>query len=200
MNPNVRSSFHRKFSLMGKALIIVDVQNDFCEGGSLAVLGGARVAEDISQHVDQVNYDVVVATKDWHIDPKGHWSENPDYKNSWPRHCAAGELGSEFHPNLNRSIIDAVFRKGQEKASYSGFDGIQEDTNVSLENYLKNRNIREVDVVGIALDYCVKATAMDASMHFKTNVLLDLTAGVAEETSKRAKIDMKNVGVNLVSS
>ena len=111
---------------MAQALIIVDVQNDFCEGGSLAVTGGAEVASAISELLDDATeFDVVAATQDWHIDPGDHFSEQPDFQHSWPVHCVAGTRGAQLHRNLDTEYIDTYFRKGQYAAAYSGFEGIQ---------------------------------------------------------------------------
>lgn len=111
---------------MSRALIIVDVQNDFCEGGSLAVEGGAALAGAISEYVDAHHgqFDHVVATQDWHIDPGAHFSDDPDFVDSWPRHCVAGTRGAELHPDLDTEYIQAYFRKGQYTAAYSGFEGL----------------------------------------------------------------------------
>ncbi|MET3949811.1 isochorismatase family protein [Arthrobacter sp. UYEF36] len=111
---------------MSRALIIVDVQNDFCEGGSLAVEGGAELAGAISEYVDAHHgqFDHVVATQDWHIDPGAHFSDSPDFVDSWPKHCVAGTRGAELHPDLDTEYIQAYFRKGQFTAAYSGFEGL----------------------------------------------------------------------------
>ncbi len=160
-----------------RALIIVDVQNDFCEGGSLAVAGGAAVAQAITDHLaGGPDYAHVVATKDFHIDPGSHFSDHPDYAQSWPRHCVAGTPGADFHPNLNTSAVEAIFRKGAHAAAYSGFEGADDD-GTPLGDWLRGHSVDEVDVVGIATDYCVHATAADAARAgFGTRVLLDLTA------------------------
>ena len=112
-----------------RALIIVDVQNDFCEGGSLAVAGGAAVARAISDHLaaGSPGYGHVVATKDYHVDPGSHFSDHPDYAASWPPHCVAGTPGADFHPDLDTGAIEAVFRKGAHAAAYSGFEGRDDD-------------------------------------------------------------------------
>src|SRR3954452_971290 len=110
---------------MSRALIIVDVQNDFCEGGSLAVSGGAEVAAAISSYVagHRRDYDHVVATRDFHLEPGDHFSEHPDYADSWPPHCVIGTPGADFHPNLDLAPIEAVFSKGERQAAYSGVEG-----------------------------------------------------------------------------
>ena len=111
---------------MSRALIIVDVQNDFCEGGALPVEGGAAVAGAISEYVEAHHgqFDHIVATQDWHIDPGAHFSESPDFKDSWPPHCVAGSPGAELHPDLDTEHVQAYFHKGQYAAAYSGFEGL----------------------------------------------------------------------------
>jgi nicotinamidase/pyrazinamidase len=180
-----------------KALIIVDVQNDFCEGGSLAVAGGSQIAQAISRHVAAHHYDHVVATKDFHIDPRDHFSENPDYVTTWPRHCVVDTAGADFHPNLETSPIEAVFTKGAYTAAYSGFEGA-DDSGTPLTEWLRLRGVDAVDVVGIATDYCVQATAADAvRAGLNTTVLTDLTAGVAPDTTQQALTDLRAMGVTI---
>lgn len=188
---------------MNRALIIVDVQNDFCEGGSLAVAGGADVAAAITDLVGDApaGYAHVVATRDHHIDPGDHFSAHPDYEHSWPPHCVAGTEGSGFHPNFAPVIasgaIDAVFDKGAYAAAYSGFEGTDEN-GTTLADWLRGRGVTVVDVVGIATDHCVRATALDAARAgFDTHVLLDLTAGVAPHTTQRALEELRDAGVEL---
>ncbi|HET7399008.1 MAG TPA: isochorismatase family protein [Intrasporangium sp.] len=186
-----------------RALIIVDVQNDFCEGGSLAVAGGAEVARAISAHVTAhvADYDHVVATQDWHVDPGEHFSSDPDYVRSWPVHCVADSDGADFHLHLARAVddIEVVFRKGEHAAAYSGFEGRGDDEGHStLAAWLHGRGVSRVDVVGIATDHCVRATALDAAREgFDTTVLLDLTAGVSRETTEQALLDLTEAGVRL---
>lgn len=179
--------------------MIVDVQNDFCEGGSLAVDGGAAVVAKINALLAGDHwYAHVVATKDYHVDPGGHFSDHPDFLNSWPRHCVAGSNGAEFHPDLDTEQIEEVFRKGAYAAAYSGFEGTAHG--VGLADWLRDRGVDQVDVVGIATDYCVRATAEDARREgFGTRVLVDLTAGVAERTTAAALDGMRSAGVELVS-
>ncbi|MGE5694461.1 MAG: nicotinamidase [Candidatus Sericytochromatia bacterium] len=180
-----------------RALIITDVQNDFCEGGSLEVVGGARIARAISDHLTHSDYDHIVATKDFHIDPGSHFSDRPDYRTSWPRHCVVGTAGADFHPALHTDQIEAVFAKGQYSAAYSGFEGACE-RGISLTQWLRQHGVDEVVVVGIATDYCVRATAQDAvEAGFKTTVLTDLTAGVAPETSQNALDELRAIGAVL---
>jgi nicotinamidase/pyrazinamidase len=182
-----------------RALIIVDVQNDFCEGGSLAVAGGAAVARSISSLLASGDhgYDFVVATKDYHIDPGSHFADDPDYAHSWPRHCVAGTPGAEFHPDLATGPIEAVFRKGAHAAAYSGFEGT-DDVGTPLADWLRAHDVDRVDVAGIATDYCVRATAADAARSgFGTRVLLGLTAGVAPGTTAEAITALGDAGVEV---
>lgn len=182
---------------MGKALVVVDVQNDFCEGGSLAVAGGAAVAAAISAHVAGSSYDHVVATRDYHVDPGAHFSETPDFVDSWPVHCVAGTAGASFHPELDVTAVEAVFSKGAYAAAYSGFEGTS-GGGERLADWLRARGVGEVDVVGIATDHCVRATALDAARAgFRTAVLLDLTAGVARATVDNALAELDQAGVAL---
>ena len=182
---------------MARALIIVDVQNDFCEGGSLAVLGGADVAAGISRELATGSWDHVVATKDYHIDPGAHFGDQPDFVHSWPRHCEVGTDGVEFYPALVTDRVEAVFRKGEHAAAYSGFEGSADG--VGLADWLRERGVTEVDVAGIATDHCVRATALDAAAAgFATTVLLGLTAGVAAPTTQSALSQMRDAGVTLV--
>jgi nicotinamidase/pyrazinamidase len=189
---------------MHRALIVVDVQNDFCEGGSLAVAGGADVAASITELVAQqrtAGYTHVVATRDRHIAPGDHFSQHPNYLDSWPNHCVAGTEGVGFHPNFAPSVIsgavEAVFDKGAYMAAYSGFEGLNENS-VGLAQWLRSHQVSEVDVVGIATDHCVRATALDAVREgFITQVLLDLTAGVSRESTDLAINTLRNAGVKL---
>src|ERR1700754_1779966 len=190
---------------MKRALIVVDVQNDFCEGGSLAVSGGADVAFGIAEVLKRWSesdpwdraYDFVVATRDHHIDPGDHFSEAPDFETSWPRHCVAGTDGVAFHPNLDPQPFDAVFDKGEYQAAYSGFEGTSHD-GVALADWLRTREVGTVDVVGIATDHCVRATALDAARAgLSTTVLLGLTAGVAAGTTAAALTELRTAGVRL---
>lgn len=180
--------------------MIVDVQNDFCEGGSLAVDGGSAVAGAINDYLGGAAvYDHVVATKDHHVDPGAHFGDDPDFLSSWPQHCVAGTSGAEFHPDLDTAMIEAVFRKGEYAAAYSGFEGTAHG--VGLADWLRARDVDEVDIAGIATDYCVRATALDAvAAGFTTRVLVDLIAGVSADTSATALDEMRAHGVELVQT
>jgi nicotinamidase/pyrazinamidase len=193
---------------MTRALIVVDVQNDFCEGGSLAVKGGAEVAFDIGNLLRswheaspaERDYDFVVATRDHHIDPGAHFSATPDYVETWPPHCVAGTDGAGFHPNLDPQPFDAVFSKGEHAAAYSGFEGVAQDGS-GLAEWLRTRSVDAVDVVGIATDHCVRATAVDAAREgFQTTVRLELTAGVALASTEAALTQMRESGCVLVGA
>lgn len=185
---------------MKSALIVVDVQNDFCEGGSLPVSGGAQVASDIADLLRAGSaYDHVVATKDHHVDPGAHWSKEPDYVDSWPVHCKVGTEGEAFHPNLDPQPFDAVFLKGEHEAAYSGFEGAHDGT--GLADWLRQHEVSRVDVCGIATDHCVRATALDAAREgFETTVLLGLCAGVAPETTDAALVALREAGVTLAGA
>jgi nicotinamidase/pyrazinamidase len=184
---------------MTRALLVVDVQNDFTEGGSLAVAGGAAVAAAISERMRTAGYDHVVATRDHHIDPDGHFSAHPDFLDTWPAHCVVGTEGVELHPNLDRAPIEAVFDKGEYAAAYSGFEGRADG--VPLADWLRAHGVDAVDVAGIATDHCVRATALDAvGAGFATRVLLDLTAGVAEASTEGAVEQLRAAGVQLEGS
>ncbi|HTJ70290.1 MAG TPA: isochorismatase family protein [Actinospica sp.] len=161
---------------MAKALIVVDVQKDFCEGGSLAVAGGNAVAAKVREYVldgDRGGADYVVATRDYHVDPGAHFGE-------WPVHCRVGTEGADFHPDVADLPFDAEFRKGEHAAAYSGFEGVDAaGSGQSLEQWLRGRGVTEVDVCGLATDFCVAATAKDAeTLGFTTRVLLEMSAAV----------------------
>ncbi|TPG35316.1 isochorismatase family protein [Mycolicibacterium hodleri] len=180
-----------------RALIVVDVQRDFCEGGSLAVEGGAAVARGLTELLADHTYDHVVATMDFHIDPGSHFSDEPDYRDSWPRHCVVGTEGVDFHPAFDPVAVEAVFTKGEYSAAYSGFEGADE-SGVTLADWLRAREVNAVDVAGIATDYCVKATAADAvAAGFTTRVLLDLTTGVSATTTAEAVESLSAAGVEI---
>lgn len=187
---------------MTTALVVVDVQNDFCEGGSLAVAGGAEVAAAISRHIAGMRgaasaYAHVVATRDHHVDPGAHFSDTPDFVDSWPAHCRVGTAGASFHPDLDVAALAAVFSKGAHAAAYSGFEGTDPD-GLRLAEWLRERQVDSVEIVGIATDHCVRATALDAVAEgFDTTVLLDLTAGVASATVASALAELAAAGVVL---
>lgn len=184
---------------MARALIVVDVQNDFCEGGSLAVAGGAAVAAQITDmlYSSPGRWDHVVATRDHHVAPGDHFSDRPDFVDSWPAHCVVGTGGVELHPALDASRMEAIFDKGEYAAAYSGFEGRCGDT--PLADWLRARGVTEVDVVGIATDHCVRATALDAVREgFAGRVLLHHTAGVAPDTVAKALDEMRAAGLELV--
>jgi nicotinamidase/pyrazinamidase len=182
-----------------RALIVVDVQNDFCEGGSLAVTGGSALAAVISAYLaaEGGSYAHVVASRDYHIDPGDHFSDHPDFAGSWPPHCVAGTAGAEFHPDLDTGRLEVVFSKGVHAAAYSGFEGTDE-AGTPLAAWLRERGVDALDVTGIATDYCVRATALDAAREgFDTRVLLPLTVGVDPVTTGEAVAAMRDAGVVL---
>lgn len=189
-----------------RALIIVDVQNDFCEGGSLAVTGGAAVAAAITDYLagHHPEYDAVLATQDWHIDPGDHFAPAgmaPDFVTSWPVHCVADSDGAAAHPALDVTYVDAWFRKGEYAACYSGFEGHLAEADTPLATWLGEHGIAQVDVVGIATDHCVRATALDAAAEGLTvRVLADLTAGVDPAASQVALQEMAAAGIEVTSA
>jgi nicotinamidase/pyrazinamidase len=184
---------------MTLAVLVVDVQNDFCEGGSLAVAGGAEVASAVSARLADGGYEHAVATRDHHVDPGAHFSDDPDYVNSWPRHCVVGTSGVALHPGFDTSRIEAVFDKGEYAAAYSGFEAVHNGD--PLGDWLRSRGVDMVEVMGIATDHCVRATALDASrLGFATRVRLDLTAGVNAQTVERALAELRVAGVEMVGT
>ncbi|GAC50271.1 isochorismatase family protein [Gordonia aichiensis] len=179
-----------------QALIVVDVQNDFCEGGALGVNGGTAVARSLASLTGE--YDIVVATRDYHIDPGAHFSDDPDFVDTWPPHCRVGTDGVAFSPEFDTSAVQEVFSKGEYSAAYSGFEGVAAD-GTTLADWLRAHDVRSVDVVGIATDHCVRATAVDAATQgFDTRVLLNFTAAVSEPTADAALTTMSKAGVTLV--
>jgi nicotinamidase/pyrazinamidase len=191
---------------MPRALLIIDVQNDFCEGGALAVAGGAAVAGKISKFLESSSYDLVVASRDWH-DPNssnsGHFAEagsDPNYTTTWPVHCVAETSGAQYHPNLNTKSIGEHIFKGQGQNGYSIFEGITK-SGQSFAQLLEQNEIAEVDVVGIATDHCVLASAMDSKSHgLKVRVISSLTAGVSEDSTEAAIDQMIDNGIEVVPS
>ena len=185
-----------------RALIIVDVQNDFCEGGSLGVAGGSALAAAITAYLAAQGdgYAHVVASRDYHIDPGDHFSDHPDFAGTWPPHCVVGTQGAEFHPDLDTSRLETVFSKGAHEAAYSGFEGADE-AGAPLAAWLRERGVDALDVAGIATDYCVRATALDAAQEgFATRVLLPLTVGVDPVTTGEALAALRNAGVALAGA
>lgn len=185
--------------LVQRALLVVDVQNDFCEGGSLAVVGASEIARRISQFMASRSrsYSLIVASKDNHISPKGHFAHDPDFRNTWPTHCVAGSRGSDFHPWLDTSFLDQIVHKGEYQPAYSAFEGVTESGD-TLAQLLDNREIEAVDICGIATDYCVAESALNALDNgFPTTIFLDLVAGVSESTSIDALEELQARGANL---
>lgn len=202
---------------MTKALIIVDVQNDFITG-ALNIGGGmemdglelaARLRKTLlneSPVLNRRDYDYVVTTQDWHINPGAHWARrtDPDFKDSWPVHCVAGEQGAELADDIKNLPVDANFRKGHYNAAYSGFEGIvalNPFEKLTLHGWLRDKGVTEVDIVGIALDYCVKATALDAQkLGYKTRVLKVFTVsvdGYDGGTGAQATAELREAGVDV---
>lgn len=191
-----------------RALIIVDVQADFCEGGSLAVAGGAEVARKISEFArpDNHDYKAVVLTQDWHPadwreqDYFDHFSDTPDYVDTWPPHCISETYGSQLHSNLIPIFPSVIVRKGQSRAAYSGFEGTIQyrDATLDLKTWLYANGIISVDVVGIAFDYCVKATALDAArIGFSTRVIRSLSVSVNPDNDQATMLELDRGNVRV---
>ena len=193
---------------MANALFIIDVQNDFCEGGALACQGGAAVAGKITSFVNEnpSRYDFVIASRDWHTPGEengGHFppeGQEPDFVNTWPLHCLADEEGADYHPNLDISIIDIHIKKGQGAHGYSIFEGTT-DRGEKLTDLLRRLEIDEVDVLGIATDYCVRASSLDAVAEgLAVKVITSLTAGVAADSTEAAIDEMADAGVEVLAA
>lgn len=195
---------------MSRALLIIDVQPDFCEGGALAVAGGNAVAAAIAADAAErrAAYAAIATTQDWHIDPGPHFSEQPDFVDSWPVHCVAGTEGAALHPQVARIDADAHFAKGRFAAAYSGFEAreldpaapLEDESGPLLKEWLTAREITAVDVVGIATDHCVRATALDAAAAgFATTVISPLTAAVSPENLPRVYEQLRDAGVTVLT-
>ena len=192
---------------MARALLVIDVQNDFTEGGALGVDGGAAVAEGVTAYLQQHpgRYDVVIASRDWHHgddDNGGHFATDaaPDYVTTWPRHCVAGTTGAEYHPALDTSLVDVHVRKGQGVPAYSIFEGTTDD-GTAFPAELDRLGVTEVDVVGIATDYCVRASALDAlAAGRRVTVLDDLVAAVNPVTGSQALVEVEDAGGSVRAS
>jgi len=190
---------------MTTALFVVDIQNDFTEGGALAVSGGARVAEAVTEHLrrDAGRYDLVLASRDWHegdTDNGGHFSDEPDFVDTWPVHCVAGTTGAEYHPALDASLVGVHVTKGTGSPAYSLFEGVADDGSTAAE-VLAARGVTDVEVVGLATDHCVRASALDAArLGLRVRVLTDLVAGVGAESSEAALAELRAAGVETTTS
>ncbi|AIG64593.1 hypothetical protein CATYP_08415 [Corynebacterium atypicum] len=182
-------------------LIIVDAQNDFCPGGPLATEKGAVVAHEIATALEQDGgrWDHVVATQDWHIDPGPHFSDSPDFVHTWPVHCRAESPGAELHEALAGAAIEEYFRKGQFDDGYSGFAGVSASGARRLSDWLADREVEALDVCGIATDFCVRATALDAlERGFKVRVITDLCAAVSASGGAAALDELQAASAELV--
>lgn len=185
--------------MVKRALVVVDVQNDFITG-SLATDAGEQTAKAIREHLDTKahTYDYILSTQDWHYSPGSHWSDEPDYVNSWPKHCEANTWGAQLHSAIADFPFRESFYKGKFSAAYSGFEGVStRRSNVThkLERWLNQREVLALDVCGIATDYCVQATVLDAiELGYATTLLEHLCASVSEDTAERAISDMLRAG------
>ncbi|MBK6886301.1 MAG: isochorismatase family protein [Tetrasphaera sp.] len=190
---------------MTRALLIVDVQPDFCEGGRLAVTGGNAVAAAVADLIAAGGYDLIVTSQDWHApegDNGGHFAAAPDYRDTWPAHCVAGTPGADLHPDVSAALAASTVpvlhvRKGQDAPAYSAFEG-RTDAGTDLAHALRDARVRELDVVGIATDHCVRASALDAvRAGLDTTVLAGLHAGVAADTTAAAIDALLGAGVTI---
>lgn len=194
-----------------RAVVIVDCQNDFCEGGSLAVAGGAaavaRIAEFVGAVVsandsaDRSETTLVVGTLDAHVDPGPHFSTAPDYLDSWPVHCVVGTEGAQPHRNLMPvlPLVDAWFAKGAHEAAYSGFEGRSTTTDETLHDYLRRQRVGAIDVMGLATDYCVAATCRSAvSLGYSVRLHRDLCAAVVEHRGDTVARELEALGVVVI--
>ena len=190
---------------MSRALLIVDVQNDFTEGGALAVTGGDAVATAITTFLaaHRGDYRAIIASRDWHDadgDNGGHFDENPDFIDSWPVHCVAGTEGADYDPLLVTDAVTHHVRKGQGKPAYSMFEG-ETEAGETVGAILAGAGVLSVDVVGLATDHCVRATALDAIAHgVQVRILTDLVAGVAAAPSEAALAELVHAGAELAES
>lgn len=187
----------------GSALVVVDVQNDFCEGGALQVSGGVDVAHSVARYLREhgETYDLRVASRDWHVDPRDHFSAEPDFVDSWPPHCVAETLGADFHPVVEEALSESPYltvSKGMYSAAYSAFEAEDPDGQL-LPEVLQVHGIEHVDIVGLCTDYCVAQTALDAARAgLHTRVLVDFTAGVHPGSTQQAIGRMKRAGIEVV--
>jgi nicotinamidase/pyrazinamidase len=193
---------------MSKALFVIDVQNDFCEGGALACQGGAAVASSITNYLkaNKSSYDTVIGSRDWHTpnsENGGHFPQlgkEPDFVTTWPLHCISGEPGADYHPNLDSSLIDIHIKKGQGKHGYSIFEGVT-DSGETIQEVIARLGITEVDVVGIATDHCVRASALDAkNTGLDVRVITSLTAGVSAVSTEAAIDELVDAGVKVAAT
>jgi nicotinamidase/pyrazinamidase len=187
---------------MARALLVIDVQNDFCEGGSLAVVGGAAVAAAITEVVatHSRRWDLVVTTQDWHVDPGLHFApagEAPDYHDTWPAHCVAGTFGAELHPALHLPAGALAIHKGEHHAAFSGFEG-HDPAGRTLGGVLDGAGIDEIEVVGLATSYCDRATALDGlAAGYATTLLVDLCADVDPAATPATLAELRQAGVTV---
>ena len=192
---------------MSRALFIIDVQNDFTEGGALGVDGGAAIAAGITEYLGlhRDDYDLVVASRDWHDaenDNGGHFAvdADPDFVETWPVHCVSGTEGAEYDPGFDTSAVTHHVKKGQGVPAYSLFEGTTDDGE-TVAHLLEENGVVDVDIAGIATDYCVRASALDAIEHGRhVRILTDLVAGVAAESSDAALAELAHAGAELAES
>lgn len=189
---------------MQRALLLVDVQPTFCEGGALPILGGNACAQRIANYVNthKNDYDLLITTQDWHIDPGKHFSKTPDFVDSWPVHGVAGTAEASLHPAIKNFTFDYSIKKGEYAAAYSGFEG-KSDSGQSLEEILEEARVGEIDIVGLALSHCVKDTALDAlkcDFLHRVRVFLDMSEPVSPKLGAAAIRQMESAGIEMTCS
>lgn len=200
------------------AIVVVDVQNDFVDG-SLGTDRGLEVARGINAwlgglvHTEEEEAEadagspaaarpLIVGTKDWHIRPEGHFApegEEPDYKDTWPVHCVADTHGAQVCAELNPELVDVWFHKGEYTAAYSGFEGHLAGEEQTLQQWLNSHEVENVTIVGIATDFCVRATALDAlNAGFHVCVIEQLCSAVTEQGGKSAIQELEDAGAEII--
>jgi nicotinamidase/pyrazinamidase len=206
-----------------RGLTVVDLAKDFCEGGSLPIKGGNRAAEETAEYIknNRHKYDLIIGTRDWHNDYPdtncGHFAEQmsrPDYNFTWPAHCVKNTPGAQFHPAIDPGFFDLIVSKGQGVPAYSAFDGSVSWSNsswdcvgASLRSVLMGMKITELDVVGLAFDFCVKQTALDAKVVLASldqnavvRILKPLTASVHPDRDTYEMLYLEEKGIRVLSS
>lgn len=182
-----------------RALLIVDVQNDFCEYGPVPSIGGSQIASSITRFIDfnYSAYELILASKDWHQSPTEHFSKRPDFISNWPSHCVGSTEGAELHSNLNRKMIDHELIKGEYTAGMSAFEA-KTSLNEGLIELLERREIDLIDICGLNADSNLYSTAIDAlELGFPTTLFIDMCSGYSEESTLHALEDLESRGVNL---
>lgn len=188
--------------MMHTALLVVDMQNCFVDDGELGITGGRQLALDIKDYIEShgTQYQLIISSQDWHIDPRDHFSEEPDYIDIWPEHGKAHTYSAELVKELNDIKFDCAIKKGQYSPGYSAFEGHTDDSQ-SLETYLKEQEIDAIDICGLALSHCVKQSALDAhALGFKTRLLAPLSLAVHQEDTSSILHELKQSGIEIIEA